>query len=93
MEPSEPPDVSSGWIGCHAIALMLSISFFRQKSERRTANFFLVSLEDTELLHGPDIKDAHSLVSRRARQKVAIGRPGDSLDGVFMRMSELFQHM
>lgn len=54
-----------------------------------TADFFLMSFEDAELLHGADVKDTHSLVTRGAGDKVAIWRPSEGLNRVFMLVAEV----
>lgn len=52
-----------------------------------TANFFLMSLQDAELFHSSDIKDPYSLITGGAGHQVAVWRPFESLNGVFMLVS------
>lgn len=51
-----------------------------------TADFFLVTLENTQFFHGTYVEYANGLISRRARYQVSIRRPCEGLDGVFVIM-------
>jgi len=52
------------------------------------ADFLLVAFENTEFFHGADVKDADGLITRGACYEVAIRRPGQALDCVFVLMSK-----
>ena len=66
IAPSDPPDTSNGWTGCQATAAKQHKHKTTKniEEEKRTANFFLMPFEDTELLHRPDVEYTDSLVPR-----------------------------
>ena len=52
-----------------------------------TTNFFLVTFQDTVFFHCDDVEYAHGLVSGSASDEVAVWRPGERLDRIFVLVS------
>lgn len=50
------------------------------------AHFFFMAFKDAKFFHGTNIKDAHSLVTRRAGNEITVRRPCKGLDGVLVLM-------
>ena len=47
-----------------------------------------MTLEDAELLHGSDVKNSYGLITRGAGNEISIRRPRESLNRIFMLVSE-----